>query len=114
MRDHGNTHHLNEGLFYATLIDEALEAVKEAVKNLAPDNDVFIAGFSMGGNFALRIARLAGNDNYLKARIKKIIAVNPPLNPYSSTANIDRYFLIKKYFLKKWKKKFICKGKDTS
>ena len=109
MRDHGSTHHLNKGLFYGTLIDEAFAAVKEAVKRLAPEKDIYIAGFSMGGNFALRIARLAGKDSYLKVRIKKIIAVNPPLNPYTSTANIDRYFFIKKYFLKKWKKSLYAK-----
>ena len=104
MRDHGNSHHLNKGLFYGTLIDEAYTAVKQIVKNCGENKDIFIAGFSMGGNFALRIARLAGMDASSGLLLKKVIAVNPPLNPLTATANIDKYYIIKKYFLKKWKK----------
>ena len=108
MRDHGNSHHLNEGLFYGTLIDEAYGAVKRIVSDSGKGKEIFIAGFSMGGNFALRIARLAG-DEMGRGYIKRVIAVNPPLNPGTATANIDRYFVLKKYFMKKWKKSLIKK-----
>ena len=109
MRDHGNSHHLNKGLFYGTLIDEAFGAVKKTACTIGQGKDIYIAGFSMGGNFALRMAALAGKDTVLKSRIKKVFAVNPPLNPWTATANIDRYFIIKKYFLKKWKRSLLKK-----
>ena len=109
MRDHGNTHHLNKGLFYGTLIEEVFSAVKEIAGSIGKGKDIFIAGFSIGGNFSLRIAELAGKDQVLKNSIKKVFAVNPPLNPRTATSNIDKYFIIKKYFLWKWKKSLLKK-----
>ncbi|MBW2365517.1 MAG: hypothetical protein JRF25_10750 [Deltaproteobacteria bacterium] len=55
-RDHGETHHLNEGLFYGTLLDEVFESVRQAA-GLESGLSTFLVGFSMGGNFALRVAR---------------------------------------------------------
>ncbi len=111
MRDHGNSHHLNKGLFLGTLIEEAYGAVKEIIQDYGKSADVFILGFSMGANFALRIASLSGaeKNSSEKNAVKKIIAVNPPLNPLTATANIDKYFIIRKYFLKKWKRSLIKK-----
>jgi predicted alpha/beta-fold hydrolase len=40
-RDHGDSHHLNKGLFYATLLDEVVEAVKQ-VSALSADSDLII------------------------------------------------------------------------
>ncbi len=111
MRDHGNSHHLNEGLFYGTLIDEAFAAVKNIAERFGKEKDIYIAGFSMGGNFALRIAGLAGMDNDLSVSLKRVIAVNPPLNPWTATANIDKYFIIRKYFLRKWQRSLLKKEK---
>lgn len=111
LRDHGNSHHLNRGPFLGTLIDEAYGAVKRIIADYGSGGS-FIIGFSMGANFALRIAKLAGEEIAGGVRDglpKKIIAVNPPLNPLTATENIDRYFLIRKYFLKKWKKSLIKK-----
>jgi uncharacterized protein len=108
MRDHGNSHHLNEGLFYGTLIEEAYSGVKKIISDQGKGKDIFITGFSMGGNFALRIARLAG-DEMGRDYIKMVTAINPPLNPRRATANIDRYYVLKKYFMKKWKKSLIKK-----
>jgi predicted alpha/beta-fold hydrolase len=52
-RDHGNTHHLNEGLFYAILLDEVFRAVETAT-GLPGKSRTFLMGFSLGGNFADR------------------------------------------------------------
>ena len=48
-RDHGETHHLNEGLFYATLLDEVFESVKQAAQ-LEPDVPAFLAIRWLSGN----------------------------------------------------------------
>ena len=55
-RDHGETHHLIPGLFYAVLLDEVFHAVQQ-VSEYEKELPFYLIGFSMGGNFALRIAR---------------------------------------------------------
>ena len=54
-RDHGDTHHLNRDLFHSCRIDEVVGAVR-AVRRAFATDPVAVAGFSLGGNFALRVA----------------------------------------------------------
>ncbi|MCU0540052.1 MAG: alpha/beta fold hydrolase, partial [Desulfobacterales bacterium] len=51
-RDHGESHHLNRGIFYAVLLEEVFEAAAQAAA-MAGGKPVLLAGFSLGGNFAL-------------------------------------------------------------
>ena len=98
-RDHGDSHHLNEGIFYAVLLEEVFQAVREVCRR-AQNRPVFLIGFSLGGNFALRIARrMKGQpiDN-----LRHVAAISPVLNPASSTARVDQFPFIRNYFLKKW------------
>ena len=98
-RDHGDSHHLNEGIFYAVLLEEVFQAVREMCRR-AKNRPVFLIGFSLGGNFALRIARrmkLNPIDN-----LRHVAAISPVLNPASSTARVDQFPFIRNYFLKKW------------
>src|SRR5690348_3170197 len=65
-RDHGDTHHLNEGIFHSCLLDEAIGAIREFVRD-HPLTPRVVVGFSLGGNFALRVAlrseeRSVGNE----------------------------------------------------
>jgi predicted alpha/beta-fold hydrolase len=98
-RDHGDSHHLNQGIFYAVLLDEVFQAVRQVCLR-ARNRPVFLIGFSLGGNFALRIARRMTArpiDN-----LCHVVAISPVLNPAKSTLKVDQYPLIRKYFLKKW------------
>jgi pimeloyl-ACP methyl ester carboxylesterase len=54
-RDHGDTHHLNPELFSSNRIEEVVEAVALVQQQYAPRR-LAVAGFSLGGNFALRVA----------------------------------------------------------
>jgi len=101
LRDHGASHHLNEGLFYGTLIDETHAAVKKAAA-LSKGRPVFLSGFSMGANFSLRVASRHGKDPV--PGLAHVLAVNPPLDPHRATVNIDRIGAIRRYFMKKWKR----------
>jgi predicted alpha/beta-fold hydrolase len=98
-RDHGDSHHLNQGIFYAVLLEEVFQAVHQ----VCSQNDrspVFLVGFSLGGNFALRIAR-----RICQAPIENlhhVVAISPVLDPAKSTLKVDQNSLIRKYFLKKW------------
>jgi len=100
-RDHGDSHHLNPGLFYAVLLDEVFNAVQQ-VSEYESDLPFYLAGFSMGGNFALRIARKCADspiDN-----LTHVISISPVLDPEKSTYAIDDVRILRFYFLKKWKR----------
>ncbi len=99
-RDHGDTHHLNEGVFLGTLLEEAVEGIRFAA-GLAGTVPVFVMGFSMGGNFAIRIARVLSVEP--DPAIRAFVALNPPLDPKTATEKIDRHFLLRRYFLNNWK-----------
>ncbi len=105
-RDHGGTHHLNRGLFYAVLLDEVFCAVQQAAQyeNGLP---FYLAGFSMGGNFALRIARKAVEMPI--PNLRHIFSISPVLDPQKSTLAIDRYPLLRKYFRRKWSESLLKK-----
>ncbi len=100
-RDHGPSHHLNTGLFYAVLLDEVFQAVRQASR-LAAAKPLFLVGYSLGANFALRIVR-----NTLKSKIdnlRHVVAISPVLDPQKATARIDNSQLIRRYFLRKWRR----------
>jgi uncharacterized protein len=98
-RDHGDSHHLNQGIFYAVLLEEVFQAIHHLCRKIAP-KPVFLTGFSLGGNFALRIAREMLQTPI--ANLSHVAAISPVLDPAKSTAKVDQYPLIRKYFLKKW------------
>lgn len=102
LRDHGESHHLNEGLFHGALIEETFEAV-DFLAGLAGNMPVYLIGFSLGGNFALRIARRYSALE--RCNLQGVFAVSPPLDPYKTTVALDNGLsLYRHYFLKKWKR----------
>ena len=106
LRDHGDSHHLNKGIFLASRLTEVRQAVARAAE-LAQGKPVFLIGFSLGGNFALRIARAARRKPV--AGLRRVVAVSPVLDPAGSTAAIDSIRLFRVYFMKKWKRSLIKK-----
>ena len=102
LRDHGPSHHLNEGVFHSARIEEVLAAVLDVVAR-AGDRPCHLIGFSLGGNFALRIAlRLAHGQ---AGNLRNIIAVSPVLDPLKATHAIDGgLFVYRDYFVRKWKR----------
>ena len=105
-RDHGLSHHLNTGIFYAVLLEEVYQAVSLAAA-WADNRPVFLIGFSLGGNFVLRLlikCRQAPIANLCHA-----VSISPVLNPQQSTEIIDRIAFIRKYFLTKWRRSLLKK-----
>ena len=107
LRDHGDSHHLNEGLFHGALIEETFDAVSR-IAQTADNPHIYIIGFSLGANFALRIG---GRHAQTPVNgLKHIFAISPPLDPYKTTLAIDNgFFFYRKYFLKKWKRSLLKK-----
>jgi predicted alpha/beta-fold hydrolase len=106
LRDHGNSHHLNTGLFYATLLEEVCIAVQR-VASLRRGNPIILVGFSLGGNFAIRVAAqfaLQGSD-----LLNRVVSISPVLNPDKATDKIDTNPIILGYFKKKWRRSLLLK-----
>ena len=104
-RDHGPTHHLNEGIFNSTLFPEVFDAVQQTSEG--EDVPVFLIGFSLGGNFALRIARTLKEKSI--PNLKHIISVSPVIDPVAAAPIVDINPLIRRYFLKKWSSSLVKK-----
>jgi predicted alpha/beta-fold hydrolase len=100
-RDHGGTHALNRELFHSCRLPEVVGAVAR-LQALFPGHRLFLAGYSLGGNFCLRVgarARAAG------IRIERIVAVCPVLDPATTLAALERGPAVyRNYFLWKWRR----------
>jgi predicted alpha/beta-fold hydrolase len=105
-RDHGGSHHLNEGIFYASRLDEVFRSVRQIIDRLRP-LPAFIVGFSLGGNFALRLA-CHRQWNRMKT-LHCAVAISPVLDPEAATDRIDAIGYIRRYFLAKWRRSLIRK-----
>jgi predicted alpha/beta-fold hydrolase len=98
-RDHGETHHLNREIFHSCRIDEVVNAVHEVARRFQP-RAFAIAGFSLGGNFALRVALRAPAA---RIPLDYALAVCPVVNPASVLSSLERGPLFyEHYFLHKW------------
>jgi uncharacterized protein len=99
LRDHGDTHHLNRGLFHSCLLPEVVGAMR-ALQSALGAKPLRLVGFSLGGNFMLRVgaqARAAGLD------IARIIAVSPVLDPSDTLCALESGFVgYPLYFVRKW------------
>lgn len=95
LRDHGDTSHLNEEIYNAARSAEVIEAVSTIRERFA-DGPVGVAGFSLGGNFALRVA---------KALHLPTIAICPALDPANTLQQIDLGWVgYRLYFVRKWQR----------
>ena len=100
-RDHGDTHHLNRELFHSCRLDEVVAAVA-AVARMFPQFPLAIAGFSLGGNFALRVALRAPGAGIPLAYA---LAVCPAISPRDAMNAIEQApWFYEAYFLRKWKR----------
>ena len=95
-RDHGRSHHLNEGLFLGTLLPELQASIAQIVDQHAAGAPVYVVGFSLGGNFALRLACAP------PVELKKVYGVSPVLYPLESTRKLDGTPIFHSYFREKW------------
>jgi predicted alpha/beta-fold hydrolase len=99
-RDHGPSHHLNEEIFHSCRLDEVVCAVR-AIQRAIPHPRATIAGFSLGGNFALRVAARAPAAGIT---LERAIAVCPVLRPHSTMDVLEAGpFVYHQYFIGKWK-----------
>jgi predicted alpha/beta-fold hydrolase len=99
-RDHGGTQHLNRELFHSCRIEEVVGAMAEVARRF-PARPLIVGGFSLGGNFALRVALRAPARGIALAWA---FAVCPVVSPRAGLRAIeDAPWFYEFYFMRKWR-----------
>ena len=99
LRDHGETHHLNGEPFHSARLREVLDA-SVVLAEEARDRPFALVGFSLGGNFVVRVAARWPRGG---APLAQAVAVSPVLDPRDAVRAMKRGLRIyREYFLYKW------------
>jgi len=106
-RDHGDSHHLNEALFHSCRIDEVVHALGDIAQRF-PSRPMALAGFSLGGNFALRAAMCAPAA---KLPLSYALAVCPIIDPGEGLFSLEASapWFYQAYFMHKWRRSLQAK-----
>jgi predicted alpha/beta-fold hydrolase len=98
LRDHGATHALNRELFHSCRLPEVVGAVG-AISAQFPAARLYLGGFSLGGNFMLRVAASADAP----ASIAGVVAVSPVLDPQATLRALEQSMPVyRRYFVQRW------------
>jgi predicted alpha/beta-fold hydrolase len=98
-RDHGDTQHLNPGIFHSCRLEEVLCALAD-LQQRAGGMAWGLAGYSLGGNFALRVAL---NAERAGLKLSAVVAVCPVINPARAMHAMEQGLrFYERYFEHKW------------
>jgi len=108
-RDHGESHHLNEALFHSCRIDEVVHALRDVARRW-PRPALALAGFSLGGNFALRAALRAPAAGIA---LDYALAVCPIIDASEGLFSLEQAapWFYQAYFMHKWRHSLKLKQK---
>lgn len=108
LRDHGDTHGLNLELFHSCRLQETVDAVA-VLRQRFPGRPLGLLGFSLGGNFVLRVARAAPDAGIT---IDRAVAICPVLDPQATMSALDQgWFGYRIYFMRRWRASLAAKQK---
>ncbi len=98
-RDHGDTHHLNPGIFHSCRLDEVVHSLRNLQDRL-DTGPWFLCGYSLGGNFSLRVALKAQEAGL---NLGRIVAICPVINPAHAMLAMEQSLkFYERYFERKW------------
>lgn len=103
LRDHGDTSHLNEALYHSGRTDEVVSLI-ENLRSRHGSTGCAVVGFSLGGNFALRVAR---------SIVIPALGICPAIDPADTLRQIDDgpgSTVYRSYFLRKWQRALVAKA----
>jgi len=100
-RDHGETHHMNPGLFHSCRLGEVVHALQDVQRRTGARNWA-LSGYSLGGNFALRVAMSAPEAGLSLRRVVAVCPVISPSNTLDAMETGPRGY--ESYFIRKWAK----------
>lgn len=99
-RDHGDSHHLNEAIFHSNRIDEVVHAAVDIAARFDA-RPMLAAGYSLGGNFALRLALRAPAAGL---QLAGIAAVCPVIDPARTMLQLEHgQQLYLRHFERTWR-----------
>jgi uncharacterized protein len=106
LRDHGDTHHLNREIFHSCRLPELVGALQTLAAQFAGSR-LYLAGFSLGGNFLLRAAA----DPGLPSSVAGVVAVSPVLDPAATLSALEHGIRVyRRYFVRCWSKSLRTKA----
>jgi uncharacterized protein len=98
LRDHGRTQPLNRGLFHSCRLADVTGALR-AIAARCGAQPLYLAGFSLGGNFLLR----ACAEPVLPASVAGVVAISPVLDPdHTLRALEEGWPVYHAYFVQRW------------
>lgn len=99
-RDHGDSHHLNQAIFHSNRIDEVVHAAVDIAARFA-SRPMIAAGYSLGGNFALRLALRAPAAGL---QLAGVAAVCPVIDPARTMLHMERgHRMYLRHFERTWR-----------
>ncbi|HET6564847.1 MAG TPA: alpha/beta fold hydrolase [Xanthomonadales bacterium] len=111
-RDHGDTHHLNPGMFHSNRLGEVVNSLADLQAKLQASSqlgDWTLAGYSLGGNFALRVALQAGAAGLA---LRQVISICPVIDPARALLAMESgHWFYQRYFERKWSRSLAIKRK---
>ncbi len=97
LRGCGKGRGLAKRIYHVDISDDIWRVLKEIQKD-TPQSPLFLVGFSLGGNIALKMVGERGAE--AKSLVSKIIAVNPPIDLYSSVQLLSKNRFYERYFMR--------------
>lgn len=99
LRDHGGTQALNREIFHSCRLPELIGALR-AVATTHPDQRLYLAGFSLGGNFLLRAA---SDPALTDLSVARVVAISPVLHPATTLLAMEQGpSIYERYFIQRW------------
>ncbi|MFT3906471.1 MAG: alpha/beta fold hydrolase [Steroidobacteraceae bacterium] len=99
LRDHGGTQSLNRELFHSCRLSEVVGALR-SISGAHPGEQLYLAGFSLGGNFLLRAA---ADPALAELPVAHVVAISPVLDPASTLVAMEQGpSIYQRYFVLRW------------
>ena len=106
LRDHGGSQHLNREIFHCGRLAEVVGALQAIARDF-PALPLYLAGFSIGGNFLLRAA--AAPDG-LPASARAVSAISPVLDPAATLRALEHGApMYRRAFVRRWSRSLRAK-----
>lgn len=105
-RDHGDTHQLNPDMFHSCRLDEVVQAMRVISASFAT-RPLLLAGYSLGGNFALRVALHAPAKGI---PLSHVVSICPVISPQRGMLALEQApWFYHAYFMRKWRASLLRK-----
>lgn len=106
-RDHGDSCHLNKNLFHSCRIQEVINACIYIQNHF--QSHLSLVGFSLGGNFALRVNAYTQRS---ELELTRTVAICPVIDPDNTLRTLENTLPVYAYyFMQRWRKMFADKVK---